>query len=105
MKLPSGQEVKDETLSEIADFLAMDMLALESSYNDACQSIAESLEDGYEGDHESLIGISEEDRTYLLEAVRKSTIMYLEVLRGARNKAFDKFLRDKDWDLDLGGAL
>lgn len=97
MKLPSGMEVGNETLSEIADFIAMDMLSTECSYSDSCSVVAEELQDGYEGDFESLESMDEADRAFLLEAIRISTLQYLEKLRYARSKLFEEEFKDKVW--------
>lgn len=97
MKLPSGIEVKNETLSEIADFIAMDMLSTESSYNDSCSVVAEELEGGYEGEYETLPGLELADRNALLELIRIPTLQYLERLRHAKQTLFDEILKDKEW--------
>lgn len=98
MKLPSGVEVKGKTLSEIADFIAVDMMTMESSYSDSSCTQAESLEDGhYEGEHETLPALSEADVTFLLEFIRIPTLLYLEKLRLSRSTLFDLHLKNKAW--------
>lgn len=97
MKLPSGTDVKDETLSEIADFLAMDMLSTECSYNDSCSPVAEELENGYEGEYETLPGLALEDREFLLELVRVPTLQYLSKLRYAESNLFEEEFKGKQW--------
>lgn len=97
MKLPSGQEIKDETLSEIADFMAMDMLGNEVGYVDAFEPMCEELERGFEGEHETLPGIDEEDRRSLYELLRVPTLEYLEALRRTRDEAFNRMPKGKEW--------
>ena len=97
MKLPSGQEVKDETISDIVDFIAVDMLSTESSYNDSASAMSEELFDGYEGEHETLPTLHYNDREYLLEAIRVPTLEYLEKIRLARSELFDKHLKSREW--------
>lgn len=105
MKLPSGMEVKNETLSEIADFIAMDMLSTECSYSDSCSMVAEELEGGYEGEHETLESMGLEDRQFLLELIRVLTLKYLEELRRAKSEAFDQMLKPLDWAEELSLPL
>jgi hypothetical protein len=97
VRLPSGQEVMYSTLSEIADFLAIDMLQFEQSYNDACATVAEELMEGYEGEYETLPSIGPGDREHLLEAIRVPTLEYLEKLRLARSRLFDEMLKNRRW--------
>jgi hypothetical protein len=97
MKLPSEKEVKNETLSEIADFIAMDMLVFEYPYDNSCQSITEELEQGYEGEVETLPSLDEADRTHLLEHIHIPTINYLEALRKAKENIFSHMLKNKKW--------
>ena len=99
MKLPSGQEVKNETLSEIADLIAVDMFATECSYNDAYAYlvVADSLENGYEGEHETLPSIDEENMKYLLELIRIPTLKYLEQLRMLKSVTFLGCFKNETW--------
>ncbi len=101
MKLPSGQEVKNETLSEIADSMALDMLATEFLYHDSCSTIAEELETGYKCEHETLPGLNEEDCQFLLEVVRAPALQYLKMLREARSNIFYVNLKSKDWNKEI----
>ncbi len=97
MKLPSGQEVKDETISEMADFIAMDVLSTDSSFDDSAGVVAEELQDGYEGEYETLPVLHLKDKQFLLEAVRVPTLEYLEKLRLARSVLFNEMLQDRKW--------
>lgn len=105
MKLPSGIKVKDETLSEIADWIALDMLSIEGSYNDSATVVAGDLENGWEGEHETLPGLDDADRKYILDMLLRPTIDYLLRLRKAREKLSKYLDRQIEKELERIGKI
>ncbi len=101
MKLPSGQEVKNETLSEIADRITIEMLVTEELYVDSYSMVDAELENGYECGYETLPGLDVNDREFLLEVLRIPTLEYFKRLRLARSNQFIFSLKDKDWSKEI----
>jgi hypothetical protein len=100
MKLPSGMEIKDETLSEMAAYLAVDMVANEYNYSDSFDTLGDALSDGYEGGFETLDGMEDTDISFIYDLLTGPTIDYANAIRRSLSRLFNQHLKNKKWEVN-----